>query len=746
MKGGSQWSNISPSMLIGISLILALSIFIFDLSMPLGVAASAPYIALVLLGYFAPWWFYIYLMATLATILTIIGYYASPDGGIPWVVLTNRGLTLFAIWATAIIGAYIQKKEAKFNTAINSASDGIISINTIGIIESFNKGAETIFGYSSEEVIGKNVSILMPAPHRDRHNDYISRYLKTHEARIIGKKTELKAQRKDGTKFPIELTVSESQYAGKFTFIGIIRDISERKYAAEQLNKLSRAVKQSPVSIIITDAQGNIEYVNPKFTQVTGYEYEEIIGQSPRILKSGETPPEEYKKLWDTITAGGQWRGMLHNVKKNGELFWESATISPIRNMDGEITHYLAVKEDITERLETENQLAHALKVEAAGQLTSGIVHDFNNLLTIITGNLQLLLDGIGRRGNKEVKEILADAISASLDSGELIQRLLVLSRKEKLLTQEIDINAVITDNVRFLNRMMGQSINVNIDLNSDIQAVIADQNQLESALLNLAVNAQDAMPDGGNLTIKTSRIIIGPDGSAGNKELKPGNYIAITISDTGIGMDQDLINHACEPFFTTKEAGKGSGLGLSMVYSFAKQSGGQLHISSTPGTGTEITLLLPESDYGINDRKSEKIARHIPRGMETILVVEDNNNVRRFAVRSLQKLGYQVLETDNSDTAIEIISADRHPIDLLFSDIIIPGKKNGRELALWATKHDPDLKVLLTTGTRSELFDEQANHDDDLPLLRKPYSLEMLAQHIRIQLETNGKWGHSTF
>ncbi|MBM2830269.1 MAG: sensor hybrid histidine kinase [Gammaproteobacteria bacterium] len=733
MKADRQWGKISPPMLIGISLILALAILVFDLSMPLGVAAGTSYIALVLLGYFAPWWYYIYLMAGFATLLTIIGYYASPDGGIPWVVLTNRGLTLFAIWATAIIGAYIQQKEAKFNAAINSASDGIISINTLGIIESFNKGAETIFGYSTEEVMGKNVSMLMPSPHRERHNDYISQYLMTKEAKIIGKTIELKAQRKDRTIFPIELTVTESQYAGKFTFIGIIRDISERIHAAEQLNKLSRAVKQSPVSIIITDAQGNIEYVNPKFTQVTGYEYDEIIGQSPRILKSGETPPEEYKRLWDTITAGGQWRGMLHNVKKNGELFWESATISPIRNMDGEITHYLAVKEDITERLETENQLVHALKVEAAGQLTSGIVHDFNNLLTIITGNLQLLLEGIGRRGNKEVKEILADAISASLDSGELIQRLLVLSHKEKLLTQEIDINAVITDNVRFLDRMLGQFINVNIDLNSDIQAVIADQNQLESALLNLAVNAQDAMPDGGNLTIKTSRIIIGPDTSAGNKELTPGNYVIITVSDTGMGMDQEVIDRACEPFFTTKGAGKGSGLGLSMVHSFAKQSGGQLHISSTPGTGTEITLLLPETARKIDDRKTESIAIPIPEGTETILLVEDMEQVRGFAVRGLKSLGYRVLEAGDANTAMRIIR-EEIAIDLLFTDIVIPGELNGRKLAEWATGTRPGLRAALTTGQHLDNRDTMPG--TEFALLKKPYSFEHLACFIRSQLD----------
>ena len=735
MKRDNQQSNVSIPLLIGISIALAVAIFIFDLSMPLGVAAGAPYIALVLIGYFVPWWFYIYLMAILATGLVIIGYYASPDGGVPWVVLTNRGLTLLAIWTTAVIGAYIQRKESGFKLAINSVHDGIICVNALGIIESYNKGAEKIFGYSASETTGKNFSILLPSPLHEKYNENVSRFLETEST---GKKTGLKAQRKDGTIFPIELIVSESDYAGKSAFVIVIKDLSEHIRTTEQLNKLSRVVTQSPVSVIITDVKGNIEYVNPKFTQASGYEYEEVIGKNPRFLKSGDTPPDEYKKLWETITSGGQWRGMLHNVKKNGELYWESATISPIRNADGVITHFLAVKEDITDRLETENQLAHALKVEAAEHLTSGIAHDFNNLLTIITGNLQLLMAGIGRHGNREIREIIADAISASLDSSELIHRLLRLSRKEKLQAQGIDVNAIIRHIVRFLDRMLGDSIAIKTDLAPDIQAVIADQNQLESALLNLAVNARDAMPNGGILTFKTSRIILDADANAGKKELEPGNYIAITVSDSGIGMDQELVNHACEPFFTTKSAGKGSGLGLSTVYGFAKQSRGQLHITSIPGTGTAITLFLPESDYGINELKPEKITRHIPGGRETILVVEDNNNVRRLAVRSLGNLGYQVLDTDNSDTAIEIISGNKHSIDLLFSDIVIPGEKNGHELAMWAMQQHSYVKILLTTGTHLNQFDEEAIHDARIPLLKKPYSLEQLAQQIRELLEEN--------
>lgn len=721
-------------MLIGISLILALIILVFDLSMPLGVAAGAPYVVLVLAGYFASWRYYIYLMAGIASLLTIIGYYASPAYEVTWVVLTNRGLTLGAIWVTAVIVAYIQKKEAKFRTAIDSASDGIIGINSLGVIESFNKGAETIFGYSAGEMTGENVSMLMPSPHHERHDDYILRYLKTSEAHILGKTRVLNAQRKDGTIFPMELTVSESHYMGKPTFTGIIRDISDRVQAAEQLNKLSSAIEQSPVSIIITDLSGNIEYVNPKFTQVSGYAYDEVIGKNPRMLKSGETLPEEYKKLWKTIAAGGQWRGIFHNLKKNGELYWEAATISPIRNHNGEITHFLAVKEDITEQLERENQLVHALKVEATGRLTSGIAHDFNNLLTIITGNLQLLAGDLGRKGNAETNAILADAISACADSKKLLKRLLELSRRESPPRHDgIDINEFVLDMARFLDRILGEDIRVKTRLANDAGAIAADHDQLESTMLNLAANSRDAMPEGGTFTIETARINVVPGSNAGIGKLKPGDYIALTISDTGIGMSREVLQHACEPFFTTKASGEGSGLGLNLVQDFINHAGGCLDITSVPGSGTSITLFFHEAVRETSKRGTGNRAARMPAGTETILVVEDRDRVRRFAVRGLKSLGYRVWEAADADVAMEILRKDV-PVDLLFTDIVIPGELDGRELAEWATGIRPGLKAALTTG-------QPPGNRNEIPgakfaLLMKPYSFEHLAVFVRAQLD----------
>jgi PAS domain S-box-containing protein len=717
-----------------LTVFVAIVVLVFDLSLPLGVAGGVPYVVLVLIALWSPWRNYIYLMAVLGTVLTVVGYFASPAGGIPWVVLTNRVLAIFAIWVTAVLCARIQKDKMNLHTVIDTAAEGIISIDDKGVIQAFNKAAEVIFGYTEHEVLGRNVSLLMPSPIREQHNDYIKRYLDTGKSRIIGIGQRLQARHKDGHLIPIYLNVSAALLGRHYSFTGIIRDLSMEEKKEDQLQQLWRSVEQSPVSIIITDVDGKIEYVNPHFCQVTGYRPEEVLGENPRILKSGQTPSEDYHQLWETITSGNVWRGALKNRKKNGELFWESATICPVRDQNDDITHYIALKEDITDRLETKDQLTHALKMEVAGQLTSGIAHDFNNLLTIITGNLQLLLEDIRDINNKEIKELLDDALSASLDGEELINQLMFFSRRKEHRVYRVNINVVIKDIHRFLSRILGENIEIKINLAEDINAIQVNSSQLEGVILNLAVNARDAMPDGGVFTIETERKSLHAKASGKHQDLKPGNYIILTVKDTGIGMAPDVVARASEPFYTTKDTGKGTGLGLSMARGFAKQSEGKLLIMSKLGIGTEISLFLPEINQTIHEDKAGEMLQNMPHGTETILIVEDKKNVRRFAVRGLKNLGYQALEADNADKAMELLAND-YSIDLLFSDIVIPGKKNGRELARWAATQRPDLKVSLTTGAYKETREK---HDDNFPVLKKPYSLEQLAQYIREQLDTS--------
>ena len=738
MKGLPRWPGTQAEVPVAISLFSAFAILILDYTTSPGVPFQTLYITVILIAFFVPLNHYAYIMAGITTAMILIGQYMSSVTGEGTEFNHNRIIIIVTIWLTAVFVDHIQSKSSNFYSAIDKAADAIINIDSTGIIISFNQGAQILFGYTPRDVIGQNVSVLMSPRYRKEHDEYIARYPDKRPTEVIGQWREFKAARKDGEVFPVELSLIETYQRGELMFLEIIRDISGRVQAAQQLGILSRAIEQSPGTIIITDYEGTIDYVNPKFCEVSGYSQDEVIGQNSRILKSKEIPSDDYKPLWETITSGNEWRGLFQNQKKNGELYWESASVSPVKNNEGIITHFLSVQEDITEQLETEKQLAHALKLEATGQLTSGIAHDFNNLLTIITGNMQLLMDDKNKFDRIEEKEILADIYSAAKDGEELIQRLLLLLRKNKPKALQFDVNQIIQDLKKVLGRMLGEDINVNINLDNDNNIVFADPNQLESALLNLAANSRDAMPNGGSFTIEVESLTVKTQPDYGCPDLKPGKYIAIHVMDNGIGMDQDVIKHAHEPFFTTKEAGKGSGLGLSMVYNFTRQTGGNLQIESNPGTGSVITMYLPESTSMATETVPQQSASNIPRGNKTILVVEDNKNVRRFTVRSLESLGYQVLESDNSNTAMEILTTEGRNIDLLFSDIVIPGNKNGHELALWSMQHEPDLRVALTTGLRTEAFDEHILQEEGIPLLRKPYSLETLAHFIHQQLTQN--------
>lgn len=733
-----DWAKKSPAALVGACLVLATLIFLFDLTTPRGVAGAAPYIALVLLGFWAPWWHFVYLLAGLASLFTVVDYYASADVGIPtWMVLFNRGLALLTVWLAAMFCSLIKKNEGKFRAAIDHASDGIVNFDPEGIIESFNQGAERIFGYAQGEIVGQSVGLLIPIAHNAVHEHLIANFPDRGIAGMINKVSLFQARHKNGKVFPIEVSVSPVRQGAHLSYIGILRDISERAEAEERIQILSRAIEQSPVSVVITDPQGIIEYVNAKFTETSGYAPVEVIGKNTNILKSLEAQPNQYQALWETISSGKEWRGTFQNVNKRGDPYWESAVVSPIRNAAGAITHYLSVKEDITERLATEKQLAHALKLEATGQLTSGIAHDFNNILTIISGNLQLLMDEDAIRENAELKEILADVLSAANDGAELVNRLLLLLRKSKPTASHVYVNRLLTNLRNLLARMLDKTIEVTVEVGKDVHTTFVDPYQLESAILNLAVNARDAMPAGGTLRIESSLKTVDAHTPTGNPVLRPGSYLAIKVSDTGAGMDAEVLSHVLEPFYTTKAEGKGTGLGLSMVHAFAKRSGGDVHIESSPGAGTAITLYLPESTPHGEEQKGRPAPDYLPTGNETILVVEDNPNVRRFAVRTLKNLGYQVVETDNSDAAVEVMTRGNPAIDLLFSDIVIPGKNNGFSLASWVKARDPNIRVLLTTGITPGLLDAQIDHDENFILLRKPYTLERLAFAVRERLNS---------
>ncbi len=659
MAGGRPGFGRRDISLLSLSLLIAAGIFGLDLMVPLGVAAGVPYVAVVLLGAWLPWRHSITGLAAAATALTVLGYFFSPAAGVAWVVLTNRGLALLVIWVTAIlmlqrlaseedlkdarddlevrveersselravnadlerqiserkeIEAALVEREAHYHGVLDNVADGVVAIDERGNIESFNRAAELLFGYPAERICGQNVSVLMPEPYSGEHDGYIGNYLRTGKGKILGiGPREVMGVHKDGSRFPMELAIGQMDTGGKRIFIGIVRDIRQRK--------------------------------------------------------------------------------------------------------------------------ESEQQLRQAQKMEAVGHLTGGIAHDFNNLLTAILGNLEMLQDRVEL--DPSARKFMDIAFRAADRGADLTQRLLAFSRKQTLSPEAADINKLVQRVTELMRRTLGEDIEIETVLAGGLWPATVDPGQLESALLNLAINARDAMPEGGKLTIETANSHLDQAYTDAHEEVNPGQYVRVAVTDTGTGMPPEVVARAFEPFFTTKEIGLGSGLGLSMVYGFVKQSAGHVNIYSEPGHGTTVKLYLPKAaatDQAA--RAAEPSQRAQPMGDETVLVVEDDPDVRAFVVAALGVLGYRVMEAEDGPAALALLNQVSR-IDLLLTDVVLPRGMNGRQVAEEVRKRYPRLKTLFSSGYTENAIVHQGTLDKDAELLAKPYTREALAQKVRRVLD----------
>ncbi|GAB4442301.1 MAG: hypothetical protein Fur0044_38720 [Anaerolineae bacterium] len=514
----------------------------------------------------------------------------------------------------------------------------------------------------------------------------------------------------------------------------------ERQRAEEELRKLSKAVAQSANMIVITDIQGRIEYANPRFTETTGYTLDEAMGQTTQILKSGHPPPEVYQQLWKTITAGKEWRGEFYNKKKNGELYWESASISPIKNADGVITHFLAVKEDITERkraeetrAKLEDQLRHAQKMESIGRLAGGVAHDFNNMLTVIQGYCALMQDQIPAGD-----PLLADLNQirrASERASTLTRQLLAFSRQQVLAPTVLDLNELVANLQKMLGRLIGEDITLSTVLQPGLWSIIADPGQMEQVIMNLVVNARDAMPTGGQIILETDNVYVDASYAQTHLEVPIGPCVLLVITDTGHGMDKPTLARIFEPFFTTKEQGKGTGLGLATVYGIVKQSGGHITVYSEPGQGTTFKIYLPATESPATPLTPPPTQPSTRTGTETILLVEDDEMVRHLVQRELQAEGYTVIEANAGDKALALVKQHEGEIDLLLTDVVMP-QMSGRELAQQLKEFYPQLKVLFISGYTSDSVVRRGLLTAEIEFLPKPFSLGKLASKIREVLE----------
>ncbi len=509
----------------------------------------------------------------------------------------------------------------------------------------------------------------------------------------------------------------------------------QRQKAEDTLRKLWRAVEQSADLVMITDRGGAIEYVNPAFEALTGYSAGELMGQTPRILKSGQQAPELYKDLWETILSGSVFRCTMSNRKKNGEVFVAEKTITPLRDNDGKITHFISNDRDITERRRLEDHLQQAHKMDAIGRLAGGVAHDFNNLLMVISSYAELMLDSLApqhplRRNVDEIQK-------ASRRAADLTRQLLAFGRKQMQTLQLLDLNSIIEEINKMLPRLIGEDIELEFVPGKKLGRVKADPVQVEQVLMNLAANARDAMPKGGKLVIETASVRLDDVYVQAHSIVPPGDYVLLTVTDSGEGIAPEHLSHIFEPFYTTKEEGQGTGLGLATVYGIVKQNRGFIWVYTEPGMGTTFKIYLPRAtDARVVPQASLPVEGYSG-GCETVLLAEDEPAVRQSTREFLGLNGYIVLEAKNGTDALAIAREYKGPIHLMITDVVMP-QMGGAKLAGELASERPEMKVLFVSGYAETTVQRHGAIDVTTRFLQKPFSLRTLAHKVREVLDAD--------
>jgi PAS domain S-box-containing protein len=600
-----------------------------------------------------------------------------------------------------------------------------------GNIASWNAGAERIKGYTAEEAIGQNFSMFFTA--EDIASGKPKRALQT--AKAVGHfEDEAWRLRKDGSRFWASaiLDAVRDERGQVIGFVKITRDLTERRASQEALRQSERQFRLLingviDCAIFMLDAKGHIASWNSGAQHLKGYTAAEIIGQHfSRFYSDEDRAAGLPEKLLTIARTNGKVTSEGWRVRKDGGRFWASVVIDAIHGEKGEIIGYAKVTRDLTEQREAQQklddareQLFQAQKMEAIGQLTGGVAHDFNNLLTVIVSGADLADRYI--EGNERLKKTIDNMRHAALRGERLTKQLLAFSRRQPLRPETIDVGRQLHTFIELLTHSLRADVQIVPEIEPNLPAVQVDVGQLELALLNIGLNARDAMPDGGTLTLR-ARSDGGPINGRG------GTYVVIDLIDTGAGMPEEVQARAFEPFFTTKDVGRGSGLGLSQAYGFAKQSGGMLTLESAPGKGSKVSLHLPKAEDGAS-RPSFQQPTMRPRegnGSATVLLVEDDTGVAELALGMLQDAGYKVKTAGNAADALKVLR-EGGQIDLVFSDIMMPGGMNGAELARVVRGEFPSIFILLTTG----YADAAAQATREFPLIRKPYGREVLLDKV---------------
>ncbi len=588
-----------------------------------------------------------------------------------------------------------------------------------------------MFGYTAAEAVGQRIDIIVPPDRRAEVSEILGRIARGE----VVQPYETVRRHKDGREVHVSLGISPIRSAAG-AIVGaskIAHDISEskrtQKALSQEIEERQRIFETSQDLILVTDTRGTFVQVSPSSRTILGYEPSEMIGHSAVEF----IHPDDLDSTREEMRTARRGRHMRNfetrYVHRNGHavaLTWMGAWSEPVRR------HFF-VGRDLTEKLAAEAQFRQAQKMEAIGQLTGGVAHDFNNILTVITGTIGILADAVADRPQLVA---IAGMIDEAAERGaSLTRHLLAFARKQPLRPREVDINALVLEAAKLLHPTLGEQIQIVPLLAPDAWTASVDPNQLSTAILNLALNARDAMPGGGKVTLETSNVFLDEAYAEMHSEVTAGNYVMIAISDTGSGIAAADLEKVFDPFFTTKEIGKGTGLGLSMVFGFVKQSGGHIKIYSEEGHGTTVKIYLPRAT-GLDQTVAElQASSPVEGGHEVVLVVEDDALVRKYVVTQIESLGYSALEAGNATEALNAID-NAATIDLLFTDVIMPGPMNGRQLVDEALKRRPSLKTLYTSGYTENAIVHHGRLDSGVLLLAKPYRKSDLARMMRMALE----------
>ena len=633
---------------------------------------------------------------------------------------------------------------------IETIPDAVVAVDGKGTIVQVNSQTESMFGYPRQELIGKKIEMLVPERFRGQHEHHRGRYGKQPNIRRMGAGLDLFGIRRDGSEFPVEISLSPIPTKQGTLVLSAIRDVTDQKKVEADLRRahqelsartnqqlweyrslLASIVDSSDDAIVGKTLEGLITTWNRGAERLYGYTKEEMIGKSISTLVPKDRP-DEIPMILQRIRHGDSVEHLESiRVTKDGRHLEVSLSISPIRDSDGQIVGASAIARDVTTQKRTESQLRQAQKMEAVGRLAGGIAHDFNNVLAIITACSELLRDRIGAQDASA--QFIVNIREAVTRGTSLTKQLLAFSRRQVVQPFVLDLNERLREVSKLLRPLMADDVDVAMILRPTIALVEADPGQLDQIVLNLAVNARDAMPRGGRFILETTLVEFDEAFAREHPPLTAGKYVQLAISDTGSGMDAATVSRIFEPFFTTKEPGKGTGLGLATVYGIVRQSGGYIWVYSEPGHGTTFKMYFPSADHKVKAiQKTQSDAPLRQRPGTTILLVEDDKIMRQLTRRMLEEQGYTILEAEDGVAAMKFVETAEQPIDLVLTDVMMRGM-NGPELARRLSAQRPKTKVIFMSGYTGELLPDTA--ESRITLLEKPFSRPTLLKAIHDEL-----------